>query len=78
MPDLVAHRERRQTLYVTEPLGKDLGLDMVIVPGGSFLMGSPQSEIEVPQHLVTVPTFFDGAVSHYPGPVAIRGGSKAT
>ena len=60
MPDLVAHRERRQTLYVTEPLGADLGLDMVIVPGGSFLMGSPQGKREGPQHLVTVPTFLMG------------------
>jgi formylglycine-generating enzyme required for sulfatase activity len=60
MPKLVAHRERRQTLYVTEPLGADLGLDMVIVPGGSFLMGSPQSGREGPQHLVTVPTFLMG------------------
>ncbi|MBE7385780.1 MAG: formylglycine-generating enzyme family protein [Leptolyngbya sp. SIO1E4] len=67
MPELVAQRERRKTLYVTEPLGSKLGLDIVIIPGGSFLMGSPDDDpdrlsngSEEPQYLVTVPTFLMG------------------
>jgi formylglycine-generating enzyme required for sulfatase activity len=49
--------------YFTEPLAKGVGLEMVLVPSGSFLMGSPDTEIdrlssEGPQHRVTVPTFF--------------------
>ncbi|MFK8184525.1 MAG: formylglycine-generating enzyme family protein [Phormidesmis sp.] len=52
----------------TEPLegrGKALPLDMVLVPGGSFEMGSPdsepeRSEAEGPQHTVTLPSFFMG------------------
>ena len=52
----------------TEPLeglGKALPLDMVLVPGGSFEMGSPDSEperqdTEGPQHPVSLPSFFMG------------------
>ena len=37
-------------------------LDMVAIPGGTFTMGSPESEAdrESPQHRVTVPDFFMG------------------
>lgn len=52
----------------TEPLeglGKALPLDMVLIPGGSFEMGSPEDEpersnAEGPRHTVTVPDFFMG------------------
>jgi formylglycine-generating enzyme required for sulfatase activity len=51
-----------------EPLlavGDALPLHMVLVPGGTFLMGSPpdepeRSDEEGPQHEVTVPSFFMG------------------
>lgn len=40
-------------------------IEMVLVPGGTFLMGSPESEVgrskdEGPQHRVTVPSFYIG------------------
>jgi formylglycine-generating enzyme required for sulfatase activity len=47
-----------------EPL-KDVGLEMVAIPSGKFMMGSPESEhdrfkSESPQHEVTVQPFFIG------------------
>jgi formylglycine-generating enzyme required for sulfatase activity len=46
-------------------LGDKIELDMVLIPGGTFEMGSPKHELERldredPQHSVTVPTFFMG------------------
>jgi formylglycine-generating enzyme required for sulfatase activity len=51
--------------YFTEDLGNSVTLEMVEIPGGSFMMGSPESEAqrnsdESPQHQVTVPSFFMG------------------
>ena len=70
MPNLVFRRETKQARYFTEKLGDDLGLDMVLVPSGTFMMGSPdgspdgplegepeRSDAEGPQHEVTVPGF---------------------
>lgn len=60
---LTYHKATAQ--YFTEDLGDNIGLDMVLIPGGTFLMGSPKDELERrktegPQHKVTVPTFFMG------------------
>jgi hypothetical protein len=52
--------------FVAEQIQKDhqgVSLDMVAIPGGTFLMGSPNDEIghresEAPQHEVTVQPFF--------------------
>ena len=73
MPNLVFRRETKQARYFTEKLGDDLGLDMVLVPSGTFMMGSPdgspeglqegepeRSDAEGPQHKVTVPAFLMG------------------
>ena len=65
MVELVIRRERKQTEYYTEDLGNGIGLDMVLVPGGRFLMGSPEDELERrdnegPQHEVSVPMLFVG------------------
>ena len=62
---LVLRRQRKQARYFAEHLGNGIQLDMVLIPGGSFLMGSPEDELEryedeSPQHLVTIPTFFMG------------------
>ena len=62
---LVIRREKRKAQYFTEALGKRVALDMVLIPSGTFLMGSPQNELErdeseSPQHQVTVPSFFMG------------------
>ncbi|GAC1458489.1 MAG: hypothetical protein NVS2B14_01340 [Chamaesiphon sp.] len=59
------NRTRGQAQSFTEDLGSGVGLDMVLVPGGSFLMGSPPTEaesrdIERPQHLVRASPFCIG------------------
>ena len=51
--------------FFLEDLGSGIGLEMVYIPGGTFMMGSPDSESdrldsESPQHRVTVPTFYAG------------------
>jgi formylglycine-generating enzyme required for sulfatase activity len=51
--------------YFTQDLGNGVFLEMVHIPGGTFLMGSPESDespisSESPQHQVTVPSFFMG------------------
>ena len=48
-----------------EDLGDGIRLEMVLIRGGSFEMGSPEDELghsdsESPQHTITVPTFFMG------------------
>ena len=55
-------RCRQFAQYFTEDLQKGVFLEMVSIPGGTFLMGSPnpQKEYEIPQHKVTVPSFFMG------------------
>ena len=57
--------EQRQAEYFSENLGRGVSLEMVQIPGGTFMMGSPDNEqgrydSESPQHRVTVPTFFAG------------------
>ncbi len=67
-------REKGQARYFTENLGNNITLDMVAIPGGKFMMGTEDSEIErlckkydsewyrkeKPQHEVTVQPFFMG------------------
>ncbi|MGK7898977.1 MAG: SUMF1/EgtB/PvdO family nonheme iron enzyme [Xenococcus sp. (in: cyanobacteria)] len=55
--------EKSQAKYFTEDLSNGITLDMVSIPGGSFMMGSPEGEgddSEKPQHKVTVQPFFMG------------------
>jgi formylglycine-generating enzyme required for sulfatase activity len=59
----IVNREKKQTNYLCENLGANIDLEMVYIPGGTFLMGSPDSEggdSEKPQHRVTVPPFYLG------------------
>lgn len=52
-----------QAQSFTENLGNDITLDMVAIPGGTFMMGSPDGEgenNEKPQHKVTVQAFYMG------------------
>jgi formylglycine-generating enzyme required for sulfatase activity len=61
-------RHRHYAEFFTEDLGNEVFLDMVLIPGGTFLMGSPPNEkerdySETPQHSVTVQRFF---MSKYP------------
>jgi formylglycine-generating enzyme required for sulfatase activity len=53
------------TQFYTEDLGNDTPLKMVVIPEGSFMMGSPETELdrsdsESPQHVVTLQSFFMG------------------
>ena len=59
------NRSRKQAESFQEDLGNRIFLEMVKIPGGSFLMGSPEDELErsddeSPQHQVTVQQFFMG------------------
>ncbi|VXD25193.1 SUMF1/EgtB/PvdO family nonheme iron enzyme [Planktothrix paucivesiculata] len=62
----IINRETKQARYFTEDLGNGITLDMVYIPGGTFLMGSPEGKgdkNEYPQHQVTIPPFFMGKYS---------------
>jgi formylglycine-generating enzyme required for sulfatase activity len=61
---LILQRKPGTAQYYTEDLG-GVDLDMISIPGGEFMMGSPDNELgrfnnEGPQHLVTVPPFYMG------------------
>ena len=61
----IVNQENHQAKYFKEDLGNNITLDMVQIPGGSFMMGSPASEkdrreSESPQHQVNVPGFSMG------------------
>jgi formylglycine-generating enzyme required for sulfatase activity len=65
MAELILRKECKQARYFTEKLGDAIGLDMILVPSGTFRMGSPEaeperSEDEGPQHEVSVSSFFMG------------------
>ncbi|NEP59969.1 MAG: formylglycine-generating enzyme family protein [Symploca sp. SIO2G7] len=58
-------RNRRQAMFFTEDLGNGIMLEMVAIPGGTFIMGSPDTEEgryerESPQHSVTIKPFYFG------------------
>jgi formylglycine-generating enzyme required for sulfatase activity len=55
----------KEAMSFSEDLGAGVSLDMVLVPGGTYLMGSPDTEKqrfgeEGPQHNVEVPAFYMG------------------
>ncbi|MCH2047148.1 MAG: bifunctional serine/threonine-protein kinase/formylglycine-generating enzyme family protein [Trichodesmium sp. ALOHA_ZT_67] len=61
----ITKREQKQARYFVEDLGNGVTLEMVEIPGGTFMMGSTETEAErhsaeSPQHRVTVPSFFMG------------------
>jgi formylglycine-generating enzyme required for sulfatase activity len=62
---LTIKKRRQKAQYFPEDLGNGITLDMVLIPGGRFLMGSPEDELERsssegPQHTVTLSSFFLG------------------
>ncbi len=59
------HYQERRSRYYAEDLGSGISLNMVEIPGGRFLMGSPETEAErldneSPQHEVALREFFIG------------------
>ncbi len=64
-PNFTLQRRRQAVQFFVEPLIQDVGIEMVQIPAGTFLMGSPEDELdrserESPQHEVNVATFFMG------------------
>ncbi|MEH2037078.1 MAG: formylglycine-generating enzyme family protein [Nostoc sp.] len=62
---LTINRHRQQSQCFVEELANGVGLKMVSIPEGSFMMGAAKTEEESdndqrPQHQVTVSTFFMG------------------
>ena len=65
MAALILQKEQKTAQYFREKLGNEIELDMILVHGSNFLMGSLETEesrndAESPQHLVTVKSFFLG------------------
>jgi formylglycine-generating enzyme required for sulfatase activity len=61
----VIDQPTRSMQYFDELLSEGITMRMMLVPSGSFVMGSPEEELhsynnEKPQHLVTVPDFAIG------------------
>ncbi|MEH2315156.1 MAG: SUMF1/EgtB/PvdO family nonheme iron enzyme [Nostoc sp.] len=61
----ITNRRNEEAKYFEENLGNGVTLEMVQIPGGTFMMGSPLEEAkrrhnESPLHQVTVPKFFMG------------------
>ena len=61
----IIHRNQGHAEYRREALGNGVALDLVMVPGGTFTMGSPVAEAERqdtegPQHQVTIQPFLMG------------------
>jgi len=61
----ITKRSQSQAQVFTETIAKGITLEMMAIPGGSFVMGSPNTEAgriknEEPQHTVNVPPFFMG------------------
>ncbi|MEG5036330.1 bifunctional serine/threonine-protein kinase/formylglycine-generating enzyme family protein [Microcoleus sp. AT3-D2] len=61
----IANRRQGKAQAFIENMGDGITLDMVAIPGGSFVMGSPDTEAgrssyEGPQRTVNIPAFFMG------------------
>ncbi len=64
----ITHEQRQVYHFVEELKGVELPLQMIQIPGGTFVMGAPESEKnsqnrERPQHLVTFNSF---CLARYP------------
>lgn len=63
--EIIDRQPLPQLQSLSEDLGNGLGLEMMLIPGKTFIMGSPSNEPERnddegPQHKVTVPSFYLG------------------
>ena len=78
----VIQRDRQAAYQVIEPLGDAIELEMVAIPAGTFMMGSPESEperfdTESPQHEVSVACILYGSIPHNTGTVALCSRARA-
>lgn len=54
-------REHKSVRYFVEDIGQNTTLEMIYLPGGTFMMGASEEDgYEVPQHQVNVPAFHMG------------------
>ena len=65
MSEIIIKDTQGTAKYYIENLGNGIELEMVLIPEGTFMMGAPENEegsnsSQLPQHKVTVPTFFMG------------------
>ncbi|MEC4816480.1 MAG: SUMF1/EgtB/PvdO family nonheme iron enzyme [Scytonema sp. PMC 1069.18] len=59
----IIKQEPKQAQYFQENLGEGITIEMVVIPGNTFMMGSALGEgyeTERPKHEVTIPPFFMG------------------
>ncbi|MEQ8972538.1 MAG: formylglycine-generating enzyme family protein [Coleofasciculus sp. C1-SOL-03] len=64
-PKVIIKRHQGEAQFFVEQLSDDVGIRMMLIPKGSFNMGSPEYEpersaSEEPVHQVNVPSFFMG------------------
>jgi len=64
-PKLTLHRRRLVVQFFVERLNDAVEIEMIAIPAGTFMMGSPEDELErnsseAPQHEVNVAAFFMG------------------
>lgn len=64
-PKLMINKQQDQNQYYEETLSEEVKLRMILIPTGTFIMGSPEKELERakaegPQHEVTISQFFIG------------------
>ncbi len=64
-PKIIIKRHQGEAQFFVEQLSDKVGIRMMLIPEGSFNMGSPEDELErsdseSPVHLVNVPIFFMG------------------
>ncbi len=64
-PKIIIKRHQGEAQFFVEQLSDEVGIRMMLIPEGSFNMGSPEDELdrsdsESPVHLVNVPSFFMG------------------
>ncbi len=57
----IIDRQPGSALCLTESLGEDIDLDLVLIPSGTFMMGDDRHhQDEKPIHQVTIPSFYIG------------------
>jgi formylglycine-generating enzyme required for sulfatase activity/tRNA A-37 threonylcarbamoyl transferase component Bud32 len=67
-PEIIIQRTHRQIEQLLENLGGEIVLEMLQIPAGTFIMGSPNDELEhwndeEPQHQVTITSFLMGRLA---------------